>query len=214
MSAITAEDVEQLLPQTQCRKCGYDGCKPYAEAIVKQQAEINQCPPGGQQTIDALAKALNKKVIPLNTELGTERNYLIAKIDEEQCIGCVKCIRACPVDAIIGAAKQMHVIINEYCTGCELCIASCPVDCIDMIKAPSVQTEWFSGYSEDKLDIRLKAKSRYENRSKRLAIKEETKRLEREKKQQEKDRQKDLEQKQSFIQQAIKRSKSRRLKNS
>ncbi len=210
MTAATVEDIERLLPQTQCGQCGYDGCKPYAEALSKQEAEINQCPPGGQETINVLSTLLNRPVLTLNSEFGVERDYLIAKVDEEQCIGCVKCIRACPVDAIIGAAKQMHIVINEYCTGCELCIAPCPVDCIDMVKPPEKQTAWFNGYSEDKVHIRLQAKSRYEKRSNRLAIKEEIKQLEREKKQAEKDKQKDLKQKQSFIEAAIKRSKARR----
>lgn len=210
MSSVAVDDINRLLPQTQCGKCGYDGCRPYAEAITNNRAEINQCPPGGQTTIDVLSQFLNKPSITLNPEFGEERGYLIAKIDEEQCIGCVKCIRACPVDAIIGAAKQMHVVINDHCTGCELCIAPCPVDCIDMIQPPEHQQGWFSGYSEANLNIRLEAKSRYENRSKRLARKEETKRLAREQKQIEKDKQNDLKRKQSFIQEAIKRSKAKR----
>ena len=125
--------IDQLLPQTQCAQCGYPGCKPYAQAIADGQADINQCPPGGQQTIDALAQLLGADSISLNTEYGETKIPQLAFITEADCIGCTLCIKACPVDAILGASQLMHTVIAKECTGCELCIAPCPVDCISMI---------------------------------------------------------------------------------
>jgi len=127
------EQINNLLPQTQCAQCGYPGCKPYADAIANESVPINQCPPGGEATVEALAQLLNRKVIPLNPEFGEETPVLIASIREHECIGCTLCIKACPVDAIVGAAKLMHTVITDHCTGCELCIPPCPVDCIDLI---------------------------------------------------------------------------------
>jgi electron transport complex protein RnfB len=126
------ENILSALPQTQCGKCNYSGCRPYAEAIVRGEADINQCPPGGTETIKALANLLGRRVKPLNPENGLEQEKQLALIDESLCIGCVKCIKACPVDAILGAARQMHTVLAEECTGCELCIAPCPMDCISM----------------------------------------------------------------------------------
>jgi H+/Na+-translocating ferredoxin:NAD+ oxidoreductase subunit B len=123
--------IEQLLPQTQCGDCGFDGCKPYAEALEQNKVDINRCLPGGDETIKELARLLGVETKPLYKE--NKGKDIVALIDESVCIGCVKCITACPVDAIIGAPKQMHNIINQYCTGCELCIAPCPVDCISMV---------------------------------------------------------------------------------
>jgi len=125
--------IDQLLPQTQCRDCGYSACRPYAGAIFNNEADINRCLPGGNETIEALSKLLDKEIKPLYKDYDKSKLQLIAVIDESTCIGCVKCITACPVDAIIGAAKQMHSVIDQYCTGCELCIAPCPVDCISMV---------------------------------------------------------------------------------
>ena len=125
-----AEQVNALLPQTQCGQCGYPGCKPYAEAIAKGD-KINKCPPGGEATIQALADLLDVEVEPLDAVEG-EKPQMVAFIREAECIGCTKCIQACPVDAIVGAAKQMHTIVAADCTGCELCLAPCPVDCISM----------------------------------------------------------------------------------
>ncbi len=130
--------IDAILPQTQCTKCGYEGCKPYAEAIAVGDA-INKCPPGGQKGIAQLAALLNKPVIPLDTTHGEEpTENRVAFIREAECIGCTKCIQACPVDAILGAAKLMHTVISDICTGCDLCVAPCPVDCIDMVLAPAV----------------------------------------------------------------------------
>jgi H+/Na+-translocating ferredoxin:NAD+ oxidoreductase subunit B len=129
----SVDDIDALLPQTQCTRCGYPGCRPYAEAISRGEAPINQCPPGGAATIGALAALLARPALPLNPANGTEGPPLVAQIDEEACIGCVRCLAPCPVDAIIGARRQMHTVLVALCTGCELCIAPCPVDCISMV---------------------------------------------------------------------------------
>ena len=130
---VPAQDIDALLPQTQCTRCGYSGCRPYAEAVAAAAAEINQCPPGGAATIAALAKLLARPQMPLNPANGAEGPALVALIDEEACIGCAKCLPPCPVDAILGARKQMHTVLLGLCTGCELCVAPCPVDCIRMV---------------------------------------------------------------------------------
>ena len=132
-----ADDIDALLPQTQCTRCGYDGCRPYSEAIASGLAPINQCPPGGSATISALAHMLHRETLPLNPANGVEGATLVAVIDEERCIGCVKCLPPCPVDAIVGARRQTHTVIADVCTGCELCIAPCPVDCITMVARSS-----------------------------------------------------------------------------
>ena len=126
------EKIDALLPQTQCGQCGYAGCRPYAEAIANGQAQINQCPPGGETTMIALADLLGRDPVPLEGEAAEEKPKALAVIVEPECIGCTLCIQACPVDAILGAAKQMHTVIADQCTGCELCIPPCPVECIHM----------------------------------------------------------------------------------
>lgn len=137
-----AEQVEALLPQTQCGQCGYPGCKPYAQAIADGE-KINKCPPGGQSTIDAIAALLGVEPEPLDAEHGEEAAVAtVAFIREDECIGCTKCIQACPVDAILGAAKQMHTVIASECTGCDLCVEPCPVDCIDMIPVATTLENW------------------------------------------------------------------------
>jgi len=131
--------IDALLPQTQCTRCGYAGCKPYAAAIAAGEAEINQCPPGGAATIAALAALLERPVLQLNPKNGRETVPMVAWIDAQRCIGCAKCLPPCPVDAILGAPKFLHTVLLDRCTGCELCVAPCPVDCIEMRPAPSPQ---------------------------------------------------------------------------
>lgn len=128
-----ATRIDALLPQTQCTKCGYDGCRPYAEAIVEGGADINQCPPGGEAGVVKLAQLLGRAAKPLNPANGAYRPPQVAVIEEPICIGCTKCIQVCPVDAIVGASKLMHTVIASWCTGCELCIPACPVDCIALV---------------------------------------------------------------------------------
>ncbi len=125
--------IDALLPQTQCGQCTYAGCRPYAEAIAAGEADINQCPPGGETTIKALADLLGRDPKPLNPEHGEHKEKTVVIIDENVCIGCTLCIQACPVDAIVGAAKQMHTVIASECTGCNLCIPPCPVECIHIV---------------------------------------------------------------------------------
>ncbi len=131
-----------MLPQTQCTQCGFSGCKPYAEAIVDQQAPINRCPPGGAAGIELLAAVTGRAVAALDTSCGVEAPRKIARIVAELCIGCTHCIRACPVDAIAGGPKRLHAIIPELCTGCALCLPPCPVDCIEMIEPPAAFADW------------------------------------------------------------------------
>jgi len=137
-----AEKIERLLPQTQCAQCGFPGCKPYAQAIANGQADINQCPPGGDETVLALADLLGQTAKPLNTAFGVTEEKQRAFIIEADCIGCAKCIPPCPVDAILGAAKFMHTVIAAECTGCKLCLAPCPVDCIIMLPVLPTPATW------------------------------------------------------------------------
>jgi electron transport complex protein RnfB len=127
------ERINAILPQTQCAQCDYPGCRPYAEAIARGEADINQCPPGGEAGVRALADLLGREAKPLDESRGETRPPTVAVIDEGRCIGCKLCIQACPVDAIVGAPKLMHTVIAEECTGCELCLPPCPVDCIDLV---------------------------------------------------------------------------------
>lgn len=134
----TADDIDALLPQTQCTRCGHPGCRPYAEAIARGEAEINQCPPGGSAAIASLAQLLQREPLALNPANGVEAPPLVAQIDEGACIGCAKCLPPCPTDAIIGARNRMHTVVWELCTGCELCVTPCPVDCISMVARSSL----------------------------------------------------------------------------
>jgi len=137
------DKIDALLPQTQCGQCTYPGCRPYAEAIANGEADINQCPPGGETTIIALADLLGVEVKPLNAEHGEAKEIkTVVVIDEQTCIGCTLCIQACPVDAILGAAKHMHTVIASECTGCNLCIPPCPVDCIHIVPIAQNMNNW------------------------------------------------------------------------
>jgi len=136
------EQINAILPQTQCGQCNFPGCRPYAEAIAAGTAPINQCPPGGEAGIRALADLLAVEPLPLNPENGVEQPRRVAVIDEQVCIGCTLCIQACPVDAIIGAPKLMHTVIAAVCTGCDLCLPPCPVDCIDMVTPGESAASW------------------------------------------------------------------------
>jgi electron transport complex protein RnfB len=156
------EKINSILPQTQCGKCEFSGCEPYAEAISEGKADINQCPPGGKSGILKIAKLLKVDYKPLNERYGIEKPKEIAIIEEDKCIGCTLCILACPVDAILGASKNMHTVITEECTGCELCIAPCPVDCIKMIPLD---------FEDDEITKRKKSdleRKRYEFKKQRM----------------------------------------------
>ena len=157
------EAIERVLPQTQCTRCGYGGCHPYAEAMAAGEAAINRCPPGGSPGIAQLAALLERQVLPLDTTCGEEKPLQVALIDESRCIGCTICIEACPVDAIVGAAKQMHAVVETFCTGCELCVAPCPVDCISLV--PASDPEWTPERAR-------RARERFEARKARLERRE------------------------------------------
>lgn len=146
-----ADRLEDLLPQTQCTRCGYPDCRAYAEAMASGEAAINQCPPGGAEGIRRLARLLDRPVVPLDPQHGIERPRPVAVIDETLCIGCTLCIQACPVDAIVGAAKQMHTVVPALCTGCDLCVAPCPVDCIAMVEVTPGRIGW-DAWSQQQAD--------------------------------------------------------------
>lgn len=153
------DQIDGILPQTQCGQCGHPGCRPYAEAIASGSDPINKCPPGGESTIQALADLLDVEPLPLDAEHGEEKPTQVAVIREDECIGCTKCIQACPIDAILGAAKQMHTVIESECTGCDLCVDPCPVDCIDMVPVEETLQTWHwqqpnEGYQLIATDVR------------------------------------------------------------
>lgn len=133
------EEIDALLPQTQCTRCGFEGCRPYAEAIAKGEADINRCPPGGESTLLALAAKLHRPAPAPDTNCGEFDVQKVVWIDPDRCIGCARCLPPCPVDAIVGASRQLHVVLDTQCTGCELCIAPCPVDCISLIDRSKLQ---------------------------------------------------------------------------
>jgi electron transport complex protein RnfB len=174
-SPVLIDQINALLPQTQCGQCSFRGCRPYAEAIASGAADINQCPPGGDEGVRDLADLLGVPAKPLNTKFGMHKPLSVAFIIEQDCIGCTKCIAACPVDAIIGASKFMHTVIAAECTGCELCVAPCPVDCIVMQPAPP------SNAQISRAQKSAQAKRRYDTRCLRKE-KEEAEKAERAKK--------------------------------
>jgi electron transport complex protein RnfB len=161
-AGLRPDAIDDLLPQTQCRKCGYAGCRPYAEAIAEGRADINQCPPGGDDVARDLAALLGVPFKALDPAFGIHQTPAVAVIDEATCIGCTLCIQACPVDAIVGAAKLMHTVIATECTGCELCLPPCPVDCIRMRKAAAAPTD------EQKRAAAARARVRFRARNERL----------------------------------------------
>jgi electron transport complex protein RnfB len=195
--------IDALLPQTQCTKCGYPACSPYAEAIARGEAEINQCPPGGDAAIRELAALLGREVRPLNPRNGIEQPRRVALIDEARCIGCTLCIQACPVDAIVGAAKLMHTVVTELCSGCDLCVAPCPVDCIEMVPATLADATWGPARAHA-------ARERFERRSARLESerRERAERLAARALKAKEDP--DAEKKRALIQAAIERARARR----
>lgn len=175
--------IDSLLPQTQCARCGYPSCRDYSRALAAGRVELNRCPPGGQAIIEALAELLGRSPLPLDPACGGQRPWVVARIDEAVCIGCTLCIQACPVDAILGAAKRMHTVIEDECTGCELCLAPCPVDCIALVPmtlaggGAGARSE--SGAGEDFLERWLRerapiARRRFINRQQRLHVMRES----------------------------------------
>lgn len=188
----TPEQIDAILPQTQCGLCGFKGCMPYAKALAEQQADINLCPPGGVKGLHAIAQLMNRDPSPYIPDMENKaKPKMLAIIREAECIGCTKCIQACPVDAILGAGKSMHTVIADECTGCELCVAPCPVDCIDMVLA------------EDHSDKAAHYRNRYLAREKRLQTNQEiSPPLETK-----------LEDKKAFIQAALLRAKTKQSNN-
>jgi len=197
-----AQQIDALLPQTQCTKCGYSACMPYARAIATEEADINQCAPGGAAGIAKLAALLGRSTKPLNPANGAEQRRRVAFIDEARCIGCTLCIQACPVDAIVGAAKRMHTVIAELCTGCDLCVPPCPVDCIAMLSLPEAQAPWTQAMADA-------ARARFEFRNLRLEREQSERALRLARKAQEKLGQPMPDAKKAVILAAIERAKAR-----
>lgn len=156
--------LEDTLPQTQCTKCGYPDCHSYALAMAQEEVAHNRCPPGGQEGVERLGNILERVSLPLDASCGIERPRSVALINPKECIGCTLCIKACPVDAIVGAAKQLHIVLSDRCTGCDLCIPPCPVDCIDMIPVTGDQTGW-DAWTPEQSKI---ARTQYHARKNRL----------------------------------------------
>ena len=221
MNTELVNAIDALLPQTQCTKCGYQGCRPYAQALAHGEADINQCAPGGAAGIRNLARLLGRAEKPLNPANGTETPRVAALIDESRCIGCMLCIAACPVDAIIGTAKRMHTVLTGSCTGCELCLPPCPVDCIDMVELePLAQrgNRHAAALAAQSVEDRAAlARERFGFHEFRVAREEEERRLRLEKKARDKlahlemqSGSHDLERKKAAVQAAIARARARR----
>ncbi len=196
MKNVSPEQIDALLPQTQCGLCGYGGCMPYAEAMVFEGAAFNLCPPGGVKTLQALGELTAQDPSPFLEEMAKKaKPKMLAVIRENECIGCAKCIQACPVDAIVGSGKQMHTVIASECTGCELCIAPCPVDCIDMLLTQPLDT--------DERMMADHARQRFTAREARLKLEK----INKEQKQQVHSTTK----KQTYIQEAIARARAKKM---
>ncbi len=168
-----ADRLEDALPQTQCTRCGYADCRAYAEAMADEGADVNRCPPGGTEGVVRLARLTGRMASPLNPECGVEAARAVAVIDEPACIGCALCLKACPVDAIVGAGKRMHTVIEGLCTGCELCLPVCPVDCISLVNASGEATGW-SAWSDEQAGL---SRRRYADHQRREARGESASRL-------------------------------------
>lgn len=166
MAGLAAR-IDALLPQTQCRRCGFDGCRPYAEALARGETGLNRCPPGGRHVIERLAALLGQEALPLDPACGREAPPLVAWIDEPACIGCARCLDDCPTDAIVGARKRMHTVIAADCSGCELCLPCCPVDCIHLVAAPGLPAQPLSATAIGRRAAHYRP--RYEARRARLA---------------------------------------------
>lgn len=177
MMDVSVEAIHALLPQTQCTRCGFDGCRPYAQAIARGEARINRCPPGGTDTLTRLAALLEIDAPPLDPECGTEGPAQVALIDPSRCIGCARCLPPCPVDAIVGASRQLHVVLESVCTGCELCIAPCPVDCITLVPRATLASPVAAPAAEDNLRrFTARENRRTRREDERLAVLAERKR--------------------------------------
>ena len=163
-----ASAIDSVLPQTQCRQCGFAGCRPYAEAIATGRAEINQCPPGGDEGIARIAALVGRPPLPLDTTHGLPKPFSVALIDEAACIGCTLCIQACPVDAIVGGARRMHDVVADLCSGCELCLPPCPVDCITMVPADVAWDDARATAARRRHDARALRLTRLDVRDRRL----------------------------------------------
>jgi Na+-translocating ferredoxin:NAD+ oxidoreductase subunit B len=203
-------DLDDCLPQTQCGQCGYNGCYPYAQAMATGEAPINRCAPGGAAGIALLAEVLNQDIIALDPNYGTHQPRRIANILKEHCIGCTLCIKACPVDAIVGANKRRHAILADLCTGCELCLPPCPVDCIELLELPKYQA-WSIDQAHEARSRMQKQKTRKQRIEQQKARELEEKTLHKLTNLEEQTRSKDqLEHKQAMLAAALEKARARR----